>query len=239
MAIMAVYTTKLPHGEAWDRALKVDGARIHEGERGRLIQISMSTHPKAKIQVFPGGKVVTFCHDIDVLHELEAWVNEKLGTPGDPDPLGRPVNVKRMGSGPAYYETREEVIERLTRGPSALSIMSLNEQLSSYPQGHPEKAELLSAAVEAASHFLGSFSIHVFERAVKTESDSGAVRILVKCVPHALDDFASYFLWLLREHRDVAQESLRQANAMDACWLNKDIATDVLETLERRKPNYG
>jgi hypothetical protein len=212
MGLMANYKPNLPRGEAWDRALNLKEARLRDGQRGRLIKISVPDAPKAMVQVFPGGSITIFCPDLEELHKLEAWLNKRLGTPDNSAPLGRAVNVKRMGSRSAYYETPEEVIERLTLDPGAVSIMNLDKELENHPPGSQEKIELLSAAAEAVGRLLGSLVIPAFERAVEAETVREAVRILVKSVPPAFDDFASYFLWLLREHRDVAPEALRRAN---------------------------
>lgn len=44
-------------------------------------------------------------------------------------------------------------------------------------------------------------------------ADAKPLRDMVTAIS-ILDDFASYFLWLLRKHRDVAQEALRRANGV-------------------------
>ena len=205
---MANYKPKLPTGEAWEKALNSGGGKLLEGARGSLIQIHVPAARKAIVQVFPGGGVTIFCSDVEELHRCEDWVNEKLGTPDNPAPLGRPVEVREQGSRPAYYETQEEVVERLSQDPCALDIMNFDKQLQKYPLGHPEKIELLSAAVDAVSRLLGPFTIPFFERALKAETDREAARIMVKGIPRVFSDFASFFLWLLREHKDVAHEAL-------------------------------
>jgi len=208
MGLMANYKPKLPAGEAWEKAINSGWGKLLEGTRGSLIQIRVPAAQKATVQVFSGGSITVFCSDVDELHICEDWANKLLGTPDNPVPLGKPVKVRMQGSRPVYYETREEVVERLRRDFLALDIINLDKQLQKYPSMHPEKFVLLSAAVEAVSRLLGSYTIPFFVRAVEAETEREAAGIMVKGVPLVFCDFASFFLWLLREHKDVAREAL-------------------------------
>jgi len=115
MGLMANYRPKLPPGEAWERALNCGKGKLLEGERGSLIEICVPDVPKATVQVFPGGGVIMFCPDLEELCRCEAWVNEKLGTPDNPAPLGVPVKVMQLGARPVYYKSLKEVEGMLER----------------------------------------------------------------------------------------------------------------------------
>ncbi|MGD0495444.1 MAG: hypothetical protein ABSB28_05325 [Candidatus Bathyarchaeia archaeon] len=106
---MAVFRADLTPGEIWDRALNLGGRKLLEGERGSLIEICVPDAPKATVQVFPGGGVTIFCPDLEELRRCETWVNEKLGTPDNPAPLGVSVKVMQLGARPAYYKSLKEI----------------------------------------------------------------------------------------------------------------------------------
>lgn len=209
MGLQATYKTGLPPEAVQERALKSGSFKVVPRYDGVHVMLYPLHHQDCKVQALGAGVFNVWAPDLDQLHEIEDLLNEVFGDSLNPEPFEKPIKVQRQGSKPAYYETREEVIERLTLDPSAVSILNLDGELESYSPGSQEKIELLSAAAEAVGRLLGPFTIPVFERAVEAETDREAVRILVKGVPRVFDDFASYFLWLLREHRDVAQEALR------------------------------
>ena len=119
MGLMAVYQPNLPHGEVWEKLLEFSDPSTLTGDRGKLIQIPM---PGAKIQAFPGGSIIIFCSNLEALRRSKVWVNERLGTPDNPTPLGDLVNIKILGARPAYYKSLREVEWMLERVRYPLDI---------------------------------------------------------------------------------------------------------------------
>jgi hypothetical protein len=231
MGIEAIYKGKL-HPDLVERAAeKLQEWKIVFIDNYGWVKLYPPSCQGSKVHVFSKGTTKIYCKDYDQLRDLEDLINRAFASESCSSPLGELRQIREMGKRPTYYETREQVIKRLTSDPNVVYILNLDKELDAYPEGDTEKARVLGLHLAAYARLWGPATLEAFKHAVKAKTLEEGLAILLAATPLIYDDQVSYFRWLMIEHRDVATEAIDIACNILADLLNRNVAADVLEAM--------
>jgi len=221
----AKFQTHLSPEEVYEKASKIEGWNVTQDPATFQVMIYFSQPPNGKCQVSGSGVVMVWCEGIDELNSIRSALNEVLQSEEDPKPLEKPEYVMCFEKKPAYYETPEEVIERLTSDPNAVYILNLDRELNAYPEGSVEKTWVLGLHLASVARLWGPHTLDAFRKAAKAKTLKESLKILLMATAPELDNQVSYWHFLLIEHKDVAPQAWRFAWNIIADLLNRDAAT--------------
>jgi hypothetical protein len=227
----AKFLTRLTPEEAHEKLSKIKGWKVVQDPETFQVMIYFDQPQGGKAQVSVGC-VLVWCNDVDGLNLIRKMLNESLQEGERPKPLGKPEYVNGFeGKKPAYYETPEEVIERLTSDPNAVYILNLDRELNAYPEGNVEKAWVLGLHLASVARLWGPHTLDALRKAAKAKTFMESLKILLMATAPELDNQVSYWHWLLMEHKDVAPQAWRFACNIIADLLNRNVEPGVSEAM--------
>jgi hypothetical protein len=225
MGLQATYKTGLTLEDVQTKAQESGKFKVAWSTDDRKLMLYPHHLRYVRIQVMGQGIAKVWTPDLDQLHKVEDLLNESFAGSENPKPFRRAEKVREMGSRPAYYETPEEVVERLASDPDVKRVLELDRQLSTYEPGSFEKAQVLGLHFASEARLLGPLTLYAFRDAAQARTLEEALEILMTATAPIFDDKVSYWHWLLMEHKDVTPQAWSIACNILADLLNRDIAT--------------